>query len=116
MNKPAINPNDLNNQWSVVRLGVVSVACSVFALCLGAICVVRYSVGDPTMSLENLEYAFTTMVIAAASTLCGLAGTVIGVLGWRRTKQHRSVVCTVGVVLNTLVIAVLWLLIAASPY
>ncbi len=68
------------------------------------------------MTLDALGYAILTLIIAAASTFCGLAGTVIGVLGWRRTKQHRSVVCTVGVVLNTLLIAVLWLWMAFLPY
>ena len=106
-----MNPNESNNRQTAVRLGWGSVALSVFACCLAAICVARWSA-----NVGSLDYALLTLIFAVASTFFGLAGIVVGVLGWRGTKQRRSVVCTVGVIANSLVITVLWLWVASLPY
>ena len=106
-----MNPNESKNPQRAVGLGVGSIALFVLAFCGGAICVVRWSARP-----ARLDDALLTLILAVASTLFGLAGAVLGLLGWRRTKQQRSAVCTGGVILNVLVIAALWLWVAFLPY
>jgi small neutral amino acid transporter SnatA (MarC family) len=106
-----MSPNELKNQQTAVWLGWGSVALFVFACCFSAICVVRWS-----GNVGSLDYALLTLIFAVASTFFGLVGIFVGVLGWRRTKQKRSVVCTVGVIANILVITALWLWVAFLPY
>jgi hypothetical protein len=110
-----MSPNELKNQQRAVWLEWGSVALLVFACCFAAICVARSGNGRP-LNVGSLDYALLTLIFAVASTLFGLAGIVVGILGWRRTKQKRSVVCTVGVIANILVITILWLWVAFLPY